>query len=148
MPKIVVPFTIAEEDVLTLGSTPVTIASFKTAPGLARVPVRLEIRKAAGTAYAFTDIVTPSDNLRDNFLEDARVGTYLVVRDSDARPFFYVKLEGFIDRTDSRGYLVFPELDSKSFEPGNTSFEIVATTALTVGTGAITGRLYLDEYPV
>lgn len=66
-PKIVIPFDVTSAQVLTLDTTPVTIASFTDSDSpLVRVPVRLELSKAAGTAAYTVTYNHPGQNLFDD----------------------------------------------------------------------------------
>jgi hypothetical protein len=65
-PKIVFPFSLTADEVNALDGTAVTIASFSDDDSpLIRVPVRIEISKDAGTAYAVTYNLPGQDSYDD-----------------------------------------------------------------------------------
>ena len=161
MPKIVKPFSIAEASVLTLGTTAVAVAAFDTNDNIVRVPVRLEISKAAGTAYdvtynfpvAVTAATTPVTDLRGDatkqyVAEGIGGGAYLVVRDDYSRVFFWVPADALLVSAGITNFVVFPNLNGIALRPGRNTFSIFSNVGIATGTGAITGRIYFDEYPV
>ena len=161
MPKIVKPFTIAEADVLTLDTSAAEIASFETNDNIVRVPVRLEISKAAGTAYevtynfpaSITAATTPITDLSGDptkayTSEGLGGGAYLVIRDDYSRPFFWVPADALLVSAAITNFVVFPSLNGVALRPGRNTFSVFSNVGIATGTGAITGRIYFDEYPV
>ena len=163
MSKIIVPFTVAEDDINLLDTASYTIADLE-ATALVRVPVRLELHRAAGTAYAIGartegQVQRPfgSNTVRPPLAHPSlnwgaqRAGEFLVVRDSrvtNLEPIFYIPLDDFLLSPDEKGIVVFPNLNSRAFKPGETSYEIRSPFEISGGTGAITGRLFFDEFSV
>lgn len=154
-------FTILAADVNTLDTTPVTIETFRTNTGLIRIPTRLELVKAAGTAYT---IENPKEELRygakvllpppfGSYSDNFDGGSFLVIRDNNGIVFFRVPLQGFLDSASEQIRVSFAALPSGTFKPGSTSTDREAFTLeaqLTVktsgGTGSLKGRIYFDEY--
>ena len=161
MPKIVKPFSIAEAAVLTLDTSAAQIAAFDANDNIVRVPVRLEISKAAGTAYEVTYnspayITAATTPITDLFGDPTKAytsegiggGAYLVVRDDYSRTFFWVPADALLVSAGITNFVAFPSLNGIALRPGRNTFSIFSNVGIATGTGAITGRIYFDEYPV
>lgn len=159
MPKFAKVFTVASADVLTLDGTAVTIAEFPENDNVVRVPVRLEIQKGAGTAYTMTynaafPLAVPAVDLEGNFDPKENLtsgvggGAYLIIRDEDGRPFFYVPADLLLANAAGSKLVAFPNLNGVALRPGRNTFSLFSSVPIADGTGDITGRLYFDEYVV
>ena len=164
MAEIVVPFSIAAVDVNLLDTVPYEIGDFGGSAEMVKVPVRLELWRAAGTAYApvgpRTDSAYPRtyasaqefiSGLPDDRGIREEAGSYLLVREVDARDhpsrvIFRVPIYGFLTSTLGVGVVAFP-LGGDAYFGGDKVLQIAATCGLSGGTGVLSGRVYFAEYP-
>jgi hypothetical protein len=164
MAEIIVPFSVAAADVNLLDTVPVEIGAFGGSVEIVKVPVRLELWRAAGTAYApvgvRTDSVYPiaytAADYRAGLRGDDRgvweeSGSYLLVREVDSgdrptRVIFRVPIRGFLTGTDGVGVVAFP-LGGDAYFGGDKVLQIVSTSGLSGGTGVLSGRVFYAEFP-
>ena len=164
MAKIVVPFTIDEDDVNTLDTAPVTLASISVDDKICVVPVRLEIYRKAGTAYTITrafnakgwsegDVIIPEGNIEvpipkapEFIVYDVNTKFY-ASREDRENVFFRFPMHDFVGTATANGLVAFP-VAGLVLRPGNLEVKIEALAGITGGTGDLIGRIFFDEYPV
>lgn len=123
--------TAAEVNVIDTTATFKTLKTLLTNTNIARVPVRLEITKEAGTAYT------------------VGAGCRIQIKDNNGAVLFDFPAAGFLDQATAEGRVVMGSTAGKAFKDGGaTSFVMSATASLASGTGAVKGRLYFDEFQV
>jgi hypothetical protein len=157
--KSLIPFTVTAANLNLADTTPYTItATLGSNSGLIRVPTRLELTKAAGTAYSLSNIspkprresrMDTVDSLNQLFLG----GGDLIVEARDSagrvRPFFFVPAEGFLDQATEQSRVVLPFTDGAWFKKADhLTFRLRIGCNIASGTGSLKGRLYFDEYSV
>jgi len=136
-------------------TTSVTLIDFPN-DGMIRVPTRLELRRAAGDAYALsgerrsTRTVQNFQTTVDSYTSLFQGGPYLVVESKDDlgrdRPHIFVPLEGLLDNASEQKIIAFPRVDGHVFRSGATRFILRLTSTVASGTGSLFGRLYFDVY--
>src|SRR3990172_10772311 len=107
---IIVPFTVTAANLNLSDTADQTILSLASNDMIIRAPVRLELRKEAGTAYALAPI-GPEEHANSRFKTRLRPDfpsgsysdmfsgeQYLVVSDDLGRSFFFVPMVGFLDQ--------------------------------------------------
>lgn len=154
MTSVVFPFTITADQLNAADTADQTVLTLTTNSRVVRVPTRLEIYRASGTAYSLTGRYGPPEpeprNSADNF---HRGGKFLVIRSvydagehsAPQDDLFYIPMGGLLDQTSAVKMLAMPLLDGKTFRPGASSFVLRSTCAIASGTGSLTCRLFFDE---
>jgi hypothetical protein len=157
----VVPFTVSATNLNLLDSTPITLFTTAT-DGMIRVPTRLMLTKAAGTAYT----ITPFGGFEGDFVEGGTLDSYsdalapganLVVTEVErevtgagkqVRRLFSVPLVGFLDQTSAQSRLVLPHVAPRVWSSGVVEWDVRLTAGVAGGTGALTGLVYFDQFPL
>src|SRR3990170_5653866 len=134
MNEIVIPFTITATDVNLLDTADFTVISLQSNDRIVRVPIRLELYKAAGTAYTLAPIYqNRKEGYSPELVDFYSGGTFLAVRDSYGQVFFKVQLEGFLDRANA-GSLVALPVGGITLRPGSSEFTVHTTVPVSGGT--------------
>jgi hypothetical protein len=164
MAEIIVPFSVTAANVNLLDTVPLEIGAFGGSAEIVKVPVRLELWRAAGTAYAPVGVRTDSPypltytsalEYHPGLPEDRGVreeaGSYLLVREVDSndhatRVVFRVPIRGFLTGTAGVGVVAFP-LGGDAYFGGDKVLQIVSTGGISGGTGVLSGRVFYAEFP-
>lgn len=159
----VVSFDLTADEVNALDTTPVSLGTFGESgvTSLVRVPVRAEIWRDAGTAYAVTHVpfpwdsdgTAPADDFDTKFAIESTIfpNNELWIRSADSRgergPILFKIPIGILENSQKSGLVVMPE-SGQSYTGGTIKLTIEAGTTLASGTGGLHGRLYFDEFPL
>ncbi len=171
MAKIVIPFTIDEDDVNTLDTVPYTLFSTSSRPTICVVPVRLELTRLAGTAYslvspyhassagAVTNALYPFPDTgqfdphvnqveplwmsEDLIVYNTNVVTYSGRSDRETI-FFRIPADTLLNTTAETKVVAFP-VSGVVLQPGSFDLKMECLTGISGGTGDLYGRLFLDE---
>ena len=160
-PKIVIPFTLTNAQVLTLDTTSVTLATFDGSSRLVRVPTRLTIRKDEDTAaFALTrnlpyNLAGGDDAPVDRHLDADKSYRYaveggdafLVVCETDGRPLFFIPADYLLQTVNEVNVVALPQTAGVVFKPGQTTYYIRSTVPIATGTVGLSGNLYFEEFP-
>ena len=162
MKEIVIPFTLTAAQVNTLDTVKTTIVTFSS-DAYIRIPKRLMLKKAAGTAYALTQ----GNDSRVGIIEGDAVESYAdafaggatlqVIETQSAqtiegkglsggRVVFSVPEEGFLDSTSAQVRIAIPSSRARVFRDAPSSFVINSTASIASGTGGLEGWLVFEEY--
>lgn len=155
---VIIPFTVSATNLNLLDTVEKTLVTFPS-DNLVRVPVRLEVNKAAGTAYSLTypggfkppDFeIDGADSYSDLFQGGANLLILETLRSEDAgdqeRVLFSVPLHRFLDVATSESRLVLPNPRARTFTTDAVSLKARLTCNIASGTGALNGRLYFEQY--
>ena len=123
--------TLTAAQINAIDAAEVTLATLKTNTSMARIPERVVIYKAAGTAYTVSS------------------GARIVIRDSGNQVLFSIPAEGFLDQATEQGRVQEADMSGKAFKSGGvTSFTIDSTASIASGTGSVTVYVFFDEQSV
>lgn len=155
MNYVIFPFTITAAQLNAADTADQTILTLPTNSRMVRVPTRLEVQRAAGTAYTLAPIHFHREEDHRNTADDFyKGGAFLSIRSvytqgSRSVPqdeLFYIPMEGILDQASAVQFVSLPLTDGKTFRTGAVSFALRASCPISGGTGSLTCRLYFDEY--
>lgn len=157
---IIVPFTVSETNLNLSDTADQTIISLSSNDRMIRIPVRLELRKEAGTAYTLSPLGMEdhtSGRFKKSLRPDPLTGSYsdlfsgnqyLIVKDNLGQPFFQVPAVGFLDQATAQNRVSIADTAGYTLKPGASSFSLRLGVSISGGTGTLSGRLYLEEVAV
>ena len=161
MNSLIVPFTITAANLNLADQADQAIITFTSNDRLVRIPVRLELRKEAGTAYTLAPLGISDEigafRFKNSQRPDPLTGSYsdlfsgnqyLIVKDNLGQPFFKVPAVGFLDQATAQNRVAIADVSGYTLKSGASSFSLRVGVGISGGTGSLSGRLYLEEAAV
>ena len=162
MKEIVIPFTLTAAQVNTLDTVKTVVVTFSS-DEYVRIPKRLLLKKAAGTAYAFTktggrDSRVTEGNTPESYSDGFDGGAIIQIVEVEnsqtvdgsnlfgGRVVFNVPAENFLDSALAKTLVALPSSNSLIFESYASDFVIRSTASIASGTGGLEGWLVFEEY--
>jgi hypothetical protein len=158
MNSVVFPFTITADQLNAADTADQVVLSLPTNSRMVRVPTRLEVERAAGTAYVFSPLgpggMHREQDHRNSTDDFHKGGTFLVLRSTYTKgdqsvpqdDLFYIPVDGILNQASAVKFLSLPLTDGKTFRTGAVSFVLRTSCPISSGTGSLTCRLYFDEF--
>ena len=162
MKEIVIPFTLTAAQVNTLDTVKTVVVTFSS-DEYVRIPKRLLLKKAAGTAYAFTktggkNSFVVEGNTPESYSDGFDGGAIIQIVEVEnsqtvdgsnlfgGRVVFNVPAEGFLDSALAKVRVALPSSNALVFEDYASDFVIRSTAGIASGTGGLEGWLVFEEY--
>jgi hypothetical protein len=155
MSSVIYPFTITAAQLNAADTADQSVLTLPSNSRLVRVPTRLEVQRAAGTAYTLTEFYKHREEDHRNTADDFyKGGQFLVIRSVYTQGsrnipqdnLFYIPLHNILDQASAVQFVSLPLTNGKTFRTGAESFVLRSTCAIASGTGALTCKLYFDEF--